>query len=309
MIRTALGGTAAVMLAVALVASTPLVRLPEQLPAKLPETPSDWRANLADFRFRWTAEPGIDLVSGPAVPLRAYVESWRVVLMESNMGAAYPGFEAAVPENQELTYENFIRPREVPPYMLTSTRPMMDEDQDKLSRGNWARYTSKRYYGNELLRILSLKRVPGGWQAYVCDGLYKVFRNDGTGYSPVTSLPGWEGPPGEPLKDIRLWHVEISDAEGSVTANDQSGEDPRPAQNVFTPWRIRGADPDSGWEAHPDLAGSDYSESFSEFSIRRQQCSDAMPDGPVARKAIARWTDIKPLAEKAVPGWPSPRAL
>lgn len=95
MIRTVFGGAAAALLAAALVGSVPLWRTPGQLP----DTPLDWRANLADFQFRWTAEPGIDLVSGPAVPLRAYVESWRVVLMESNMGAAYPGFEAAVPDS------------------------------------------------------------------------------------------------------------------------------------------------------------------------------------------------------------------
>lgn len=300
MIRTVFGGAAAALLAAALVGSVPLWRTPGQLP----DTPLDWRANLADFQFRWTAEPGIDLVSGPAVPLRAYVESWRVVLMESNMGAAYPGFEAAVPENQELTYENFIRPREVPPYMLTSTRPTLDESYGDIYRSDRQRYTSKRFYGNELLHIQSLKKVPGGWQAYVCDGLYKMFRDDGDRYSPVTTLPGWEGQPSEPLKDIRLWHVEISDAEGAVTARDQEGDASQPAQNVFTPWRIRGADPDSGWESHPDLAGSDHSESFSEFGRRRQQCSDSMPDGPDARKAKAQWTVTKPKAEKAIPGWP-----
>ncbi|WP_237082762.1 hypothetical protein [Mycobacteroides abscessus] len=220
------------------------------------------------------------------------------------MGAAYPGFEAAVPENQELTYENFIRPREVPPYMLTSTRPTLDESYGDIYRSDRSRYTSKRFYGNELLHVQSLKKVPGGWQAYVCDGLYKVFRDDGDGYSPVTTLPGWEGQPSEPLKDIRLWHVEISDAEGAVTAADQEGDASRPAQDVFTPWRIRGADPDSGWESHPDLAGSDHSEGFSEFGHRRQQCSDSMPDGPDARKAKAQWTVTKPRAEKAIPGWP-----
>ena len=58
---------------------------------------------LSDFRFRWTAEPGIDLYSGAAVPLRAYAESWRVAQMMSDMSAAYPGFERAVPANRELT--------------------------------------------------------------------------------------------------------------------------------------------------------------------------------------------------------------
>jgi hypothetical protein len=30
---------------------------------------------LSEQRYQWTASPGIDLVTGPAVPIRAYMES------------------------------------------------------------------------------------------------------------------------------------------------------------------------------------------------------------------------------------------
>jgi hypothetical protein len=33
---------------------------------------------MASFRFRWTAEPGIDLLTGPVPPLRAFVVSYWV---------------------------------------------------------------------------------------------------------------------------------------------------------------------------------------------------------------------------------------
>ncbi|MCG7610497.1 MULTISPECIES: hypothetical protein [Mycobacterium] len=260
----------------------------------------NWPDKLKDFRFRWSAEPGIDLYSGAAVPLRAYAESWRVAQMMSDMSAAYPGFERAVPANRELTDHS---PRDAPAYMLTFVRPSMDDELDEIYTDK-PRYESKRFYGNEYFHILSLDEVDGGWRAYLCDGLYDMYRDGKDGYSPVTSLRGWTGPPKEPMKGIRVWHVEMAAPENSGASAPQKGSNPAPSGDVFSSWRIRGAAPDSKWESAPGFSGSDYHETFADFERRRQQCSDRMPGALDSRNAGDQTINKKPDMQPAVPGWP-----
>lgn len=259
-----------------------------------------WPDKLSGFRFRWTAEQGIDLYSGAAVSLRAYAESWRIAQMMSDMSATYPGFERAVPANRPLTDHS---PHDVPAYLLTFVRPSMDDELDDVYTGK-PRYESKRFYGNEFFHILSLAEVDGGWRAYLCDGLYGMYRDDPDGYGPVTGLRGWGGPPKEPMKGIRVWHVELAGPANAVASAPQKGTNPAPTDDVFSAWRIRGAAPDSQWESAPGFGGSDYHETFADFERRRQQCSDRMPDRPDARNAGDRVINAKPDMLPAVPGWP-----
>src|SRR5690349_7572273 len=71
-------------------------------PPPAPATPlAGWSNELvADLRMRWTAAPGIDLLAGPAVPLRAYLESRSLVFMTGDMDDLYPGFDRAVMPSQ-----------------------------------------------------------------------------------------------------------------------------------------------------------------------------------------------------------------
>ena len=44
------------------------------------------------------------------------------------------------------------------------------------------------FYGNEFFHILELTPIEGGYRAYVCDGLYKIFREgEGAGISTCPS--------------------------------------------------------------------------------------------------------------------------
>jgi len=36
----------------------------------------NWPPLLNDFRFHWSAEPGIDVTTGPAMAVRAYMEAY-----------------------------------------------------------------------------------------------------------------------------------------------------------------------------------------------------------------------------------------
>ena len=51
---------------------------------------------LSEQRYQWTAGPGIDLVTGPAVPIRAYMESRMDAQTMGTIDYAYHGFDRAV---------------------------------------------------------------------------------------------------------------------------------------------------------------------------------------------------------------------
>ncbi|WP_051289168.1 hypothetical protein [Mycobacterium sp. URHD0025] len=258
---------------------------------------ANWPEQLEGFRFRWTAEPGIDLVSGPAVPLRAYLESHRIGDMTADARDAYPGFARAVPHpgkprdasRSDLPYELWnIQPgTEFPALTLMPVAP-------------------HPFYGNEYFHILELTPTENGagYRAYVCDGRYNIFRdaeNTGT-FEPL--LPRGDSPDEEPA--IRLWRVEftdhpnppVPDAPAAVTTP-QKGPNPAPLSDVFGPWQITGANSIGSW-------GPRRSEhTYDGWKEREQQCRAKMPHDAAQRQAIyASKLDTPPGPEPAVPGWP-----
>ncbi|CKI25981.1 membrane protein [Mycolicibacterium smegmatis] len=69
--------------------------------AEPPESPpAGWPESLDDFTVTWTAEPGIDLTTGPAVAARAYMESYYLAYLTTDDKYLYPGFAQAVDSNQ-----------------------------------------------------------------------------------------------------------------------------------------------------------------------------------------------------------------
>jgi hypothetical protein len=68
---------------------------PEAVSVADPE-PGGWPALNSDLTYVWSAEPGIDLVSGPAVVVRAYFESVMIANEAGDEGLLYPGFASAV---------------------------------------------------------------------------------------------------------------------------------------------------------------------------------------------------------------------
>lgn len=61
--------------------------------------PAGWPEALNDFTVAWTAEPGIDLTAGPAVAVRAYVESYYLAYLTDDDKYLYPGFAQSVDAN------------------------------------------------------------------------------------------------------------------------------------------------------------------------------------------------------------------
>src|SRR4051794_30743391 len=59
-----------------------------------------WGGLLSDLRELWSAEPGIDLLTGPAVVVRAYWESIELAQSMGSLDYVYPGFTRAVAPNE-----------------------------------------------------------------------------------------------------------------------------------------------------------------------------------------------------------------
>ncbi len=255
-----------------------------------PPTFANWPQSLADFRFRWAAGAGVDLVSGPAVPLRAYLESYRISQLTQDTGATYPGFDRAVPQRPP--------PNSGAPAELLGIRPAPDAQQFG---------PPGPFYGNEFFHILEITPIGGGYRAYVCDGLYKIFREGeepGKYVSVVRYAANHAG-----LNDVngmKVWRVEFTDtppaADAPAKVTDQRGPNPAPAADVFGPWRITGAN-DVRWGTL--ITDESTADEQVDGAQRLSQCSDLLPHWRTERDAnIKASLDTPPSAEPASPGWP-----
>ncbi|MFI5509059.1 hypothetical protein ACIA48_16435 [Mycobacterium sp. NPDC051804] len=259
----------------------------EEAPAP---TFANWPQNLADFRFRWAAEPGIDLVSGPAVPLRAYLESYRIAQFTQENGDAYPGFDRAVPQRPP--------PNSDAPAELSGIRPLTDVEQFG---------PPVPFFGNEFFHILEITPIEGGYRAYVCDGLYKIFREgeDEDKYVSVVRYASSRRGLGD-VNGMKVWRVEFTDsppaADAPAEVTDQSGPNPAPGGDVFGPWRITGAN-DVRWGTL--ITDESTADEQVDGARRISQCSDLLPHWRTERDAnITASLDTPPTPEPASPGWP-----
>lgn len=195
--------------------------------AAKPPTYPNWPETLAGFRFRWTAEPGIDLLTGPAVPLRAYLESYRVGYFTPRSRekrprfVAYPGFFNAVAEPPGVG-------RNIP-FQISEAWPFPGRP-----------YPPRQKYGTEYFHVLQIDPIDGGYRAYVCDGRYNTFEHDRHSNQYVTEL----GLGSKNYYDlVRIWRVELHEA-GPTTTDDglQKGPNPAPLGDVFGNWKITASD-------------------------------------------------------------------
>jgi hypothetical protein len=69
--------------------------------ALAPPAPEPWSGPLEGVTVVWSAEPDIDLVTGPAVVVRSYIESYELALNLGTIRVAYPGFTRAVVDSSQ----------------------------------------------------------------------------------------------------------------------------------------------------------------------------------------------------------------
>lgn len=259
----------------------------------------NWPNDLNGFRFRWTAKPGIDLLVGPAIPVRGYLESYRVGFMTKSITNIYPGFRHAVPEipNRRDGADGYQRWDELP-FQLKWIWPAVD---DRINFGDGP------FFGNEYFHILELFPLADGYLAYVCDGIYNIFHpaiGHPRKYSSVLDYLRKE-PDSEEREErsIELWRIEFNNTDGTTgSTRPQAGKNPAPIGDVFGHWQITGASSDNYWG---DLGNTTHTPRDPDYVQRLQRCRDVMPHAADVRaNIVTSVVDSPPPAEPAVPGWP-----
>ncbi|WP_156618192.1 hypothetical protein [Mycobacterium sp. 852013-51886_SCH5428379] len=226
-----------------------------------------WEGTNAGLRYLWTAGPGIDITTGPAVPIRAFMESFELSQDAGDMSYAYPGFEQAVPDSSSDLWQ---------------TRPALDVPSKTPAVGNV----------NNL--ILSLDRVNDVVSAVVCRYTYRVATETENGFYRSVARVGAMDERG-----IDVSKVELS-GRSSQPELAQAGPRPDPIGNVFGEWRVR------GMLAYFSKNEPGFDQAWPTYEADRQACVDKAPDPLPVRNAIIDGTHPRsefPTAP-ASPGWP-----
>jgi hypothetical protein len=271
------------------------------------QQPGGWPKKLAEFRFRWSAEPGFELTTGQAVPLRAYLESRLVVSYTDDVAAAYQGFERATPAPLEPGAPELMEIPYAQREIRVQRGPSKFDDP------------TQRIIGNEELHVLRTEPTQDGFRAFVCDATFNTYKQAAgeSQYVPFMSYPGFQP---TDYENMKVWRIEFSDRDTRTTPappaapnTPQSGPLPAPRTDVFGPWFVTGAIGVGGWSDsdYPDLVQGtpEQQQRFREAQAAednmRQQCLAQYPLNAEQRKAIATTVlDKPPTVEPALPGWP-----
>lgn len=261
-----------------------------------PEQYENWPNSLDGFRFHWTAAPGIDLTTGPAVLVRAYIESYEIANLTFDEDNVYPGFLRATAENEptDRIYSS----------ELVGIRPRwLDRGQHPIAL---------EHFGFNTDYMLELSPTSSGFRAVVCTGSYSNFikataRADS--YVSVSSLETDRGvvPYGKgPDAGISVRQIEFTQNDPRIPKDaprpvntPQEGPVPAPQEDVFGNWFVT-ASSSSGWGpiTRPEL------NNFPSPNQRRQ-CGDAMPHNENQRiEMMTGYKNQLPFRGEARPGWP-----
>ena len=258
----------------------------------------NWPAETNEFRFHWTAGPEIELEAGPAVALRAYIESVRLAaLTGGDASAVYPGFLRATPENQGMTRKAGT---------LVQLQYVRPKTRAEYEANGWT-YVQRSIYGYQPTHILNLAPHGDGYRATVCLGLYSVYRTVDDDPSKYFSTIAEESTAKLRYGDwqmIEVRRVDLTEKDPRVDKASappeklQRGPMPAPVADVFGRWFITGSST-SLWGPLGEAERIDTPEV-------REQCEAAMPDDAEARRAMATgFHDSPPPHGGPSPGWPA----
>lgn len=229
-----------------------------------------WGGLLSDLRYQWDAEPGMDILTGAAVPVRAFIESRNLASAMGNLDYAYPGFTQAVPPDD-------------PEDAAWDIRPNVNQSLDRALVGN-ARY-----------HVLSLSRSADTVTATVCKYDYSVaYELDNGKFESVARRLDWRP------KGIRAERVTLAAPSGEASPlPPQAGPSPAPSDDVFGDWKI------TGYLFSTSQPG--FKSQWPTFEQDLAKCVDKAPDPPERRAFL---TDSEhPRSDfptsPATPGWPA----
>jgi hypothetical protein len=227
--------------------------------------PAGWPNQLADFTIVWSAEPGIELTTGAAVAVRAYLESYELASATGDERYVYPGFAQATDDTSD------VRPRLV-----------------KHSDAPWV--------GSERNRVISLDRAGADVHAVVCSYMYGSAQREQSG--------GYTAQAGNPFDpNAGIYAVEVTlmpPPDAGQQLSPQAGPARAPSVDVFRGWRIAGRR--GGYSSETGGAQSDLDACVAkapDSPERRAFLVNPMPGG----KLYHPRSDFPTLP--AYPGWPA----
>lgn len=196
-------------------------------PAPPPLSKVPWTGLLAQEREVWSAEPGIDLVTGPAVVIRAYLESRSLASQMGDIDYVYPGFKHAVAPNDPAEPDYSLNPPPITQDLWPEPRP----DSSPLL------YPAVGTGRSHILRIDTSGRQV---TAVVCGWDYGTAYDIGDGrYSNDPTNPlGTHNPDGGIFAQWVAMTAPAPDT--SPPLPPQRGPAPAPTTDVFDGWRIVG---------------------------------------------------------------------
>lgn len=231
---------------------------------------------LGNQSFQWTASPGISLTEGPAVPIRAYLESWSVVQSTGSLDSAYPGFSSAIdsPSGPE------------PPIFTKLLKP------DELGHA-----PEIATVGNRKYVIDSIDQNGEQFTALVCDYRYALANQNPNGsFSSVADKTNKDT--GINAYQIRLAAPSRENASSALPP--QEGPASRPVDDVFAGWKITGF-----LNEFLDF-DSQFEQAWPTYQEDTQKCVDMAPDPPDRRNFLT--TGENPRTDfptgPPIPGWP-----
>ncbi|CPW15198.1 hypothetical protein [Mycobacteroides abscessus] len=283
--------TLAIVVAVVLAGCTPHRDDTDLAPTSPSQPRIPFTGLTQDMRIRWSADPGIDLLTGPAVIVRAYRESYILGGLMASPSYYYPGFEHAVPQNNHGSN--------------IAVRPLIAGDRELASSGF---QITAPIVGTWRQHLLSLTGDPSsGYTAIVCDWSYATaVQQADNQYRYPHRLPPEPLDTATPITGTLPVRITLTPPPSSDTGHTtprQRGDAPSPAGDVFDGWKIRSAIhlPTEFYPDEPD----DWSKA--QYGRDQLACRDKAPDSYEKRKVYLMGehprSDYPTLP--ADPGWPA----
>jgi len=167
--------------------------------------PAGWPEALSDFSMTWTGEPGVDLTSGPAVVVRAYIESYYLARATDEEKYLYPGFAQSVDAN------NPDGPKGTEELWPSANRP-------------------RTWIGTLRQHILRVEQSEQNVVAFGCMYTYESATVQGDEIRKNTEPSPYGG--------ISAFRVGLKAPNTGHTQDSQAGPSRAPSTNVFGEWRV-----------------------------------------------------------------------
>jgi hypothetical protein len=243
-----------------------------------PVDDSAWDGVVAELRVTWGGEPGVNLVEGPAVPLRAYVESTLLAGFTGSIDDVYAGFQGAVLPNEPTS----------PSISAWDRWPNLNTRQQSPLLGS---------YKSHILRVAENGEHT---TALVCGYDYAVAERTPEG--DVISVSQSAADRGLAFPGIGVIRVNMRAPTDRVAAasTPQEGPRPAPASDVFGEWKI------TGFLNSFAVALPGFADEWPTYDADMAECVQKAPDDEARRTFLI--TGRHPRADfptpRPSPGWP-----